>query len=223
VYPLVDEDAIARRNALNCLADPMAVVDACGGCPWWSAGSTALQPPRHRDCPWTGAAGLDGGQSGRSGHTRRVRELSLEDLTALDQSVTEAIAALNSIDARMRGEGGPEVAPTSRPFWRSSRRLNRVFREQLALRSDGAAWVSRTRRRTARVRGVRRGAIKSRQDAARALDAVADYFRRNEPSSPVPLLVERAKRLVAKDFLEVLADIAPEALAGARLGRVRDQ
>src|SRR5580765_4100560 len=27
VYPLVDEDAILRRNALNCFADPMAVVD----------------------------------------------------------------------------------------------------------------------------------------------------------------------------------------------------
>jgi type VI secretion system protein ImpA len=28
VYPLIDEDAILRRNALNCFADPMAVVDA---------------------------------------------------------------------------------------------------------------------------------------------------------------------------------------------------
>ena len=27
VYPLLGEDAIARRNALNCFADPMAVVD----------------------------------------------------------------------------------------------------------------------------------------------------------------------------------------------------
>jgi type VI secretion system protein ImpA len=27
VYPVLDEDGIARRNALNCLADPMAVVD----------------------------------------------------------------------------------------------------------------------------------------------------------------------------------------------------
>jgi len=26
-YPLVDEDAVLRRNALNCFADPMAVVD----------------------------------------------------------------------------------------------------------------------------------------------------------------------------------------------------
>jgi hypothetical protein len=30
------------------------------------------------------------------------------------------------------------------------------------------------------------------------------------------LFVERAKRLVAKDFLEVLADIAPDALVVAR-------
>src|SRR5690242_21313615 len=34
----------------------------------------------------------------------------------------------------------------------------------------------------------------------------------SEPSSPIPLLLERAKRLVAKDFLEVLAELAPDAL-----------
>ena len=60
------------------------------------------------------------------------------------------------------------------------------------------------------------GAIKSRQDAIRALDAVAEFFRRNEPSSPIPLFLERAKRLVSKDFLEVLADIAPDAVPQAR-------
>ena len=61
--------------------------------------------------------------------------------------------------------------------------------------------------------GSRAGRFSSRQDAIRALDAVADFFRRNEPSSPIPLFVERAKRLVSKDFLEVLADIAPDARA----------
>jgi type VI secretion system protein ImpA len=53
---------------------------------------------------------------------------------------------------------------------------------------------------------------------------VAEYFRQHEPSSPIPMFLERAKRLVAKDFLEVLADIAPEALAVARLaGGVRHE
>ena len=30
-----------------------------------------------------------------------------------------------------------------------------------------------------------------------------------EPSSPVPLLLQRAKRLFAKDFLEILRDLTP--------------
>jgi type VI secretion system protein ImpA len=68
------------------------------------------------------------------------------------------------------------------------------------------------------------GGIKSRQDAIRALDAAAEFFRKNEPSSPIPLFLERAKRLVAKDFLEVLADIAPDAVPTARsAGGLRDE
>jgi type VI secretion system protein ImpA len=56
------------------------------------------------------------------------------------------------------------------------------------------------------------------------LDAVADFFRRTEPSSPIPLFLARAKRLVSKDFLEVLADIAPEAVAQARAaGGLKDE
>jgi type VI secretion system protein ImpA len=59
--------------------------------------------------------------------------------------------------------------------------------------------------------------IKSRQDAIRALDAVSAYFRSHEPSSPVPMFLERAKRLVSKSFMEVLADIAPDSLSQAKL------
>jgi type VI secretion system protein ImpA len=61
------------------------------------------------------------------------------------------------------------------------------------------------------------GVITSRQDAIRALDAVAEFFRRNEPSSPIPMFIDRAKRLVSKNFLEVLADIAPDAVSQAMM------
>jgi type VI secretion system protein ImpA len=67
------------------------------------------------------------------------------------------------------------------------------------------------------------GLVKSRQDVVRILDAAADFFRRTEPSSPIPLLLARAKRLVSKDFLEVLADIAPDGVAQARsIGGLKD-
>ena len=64
--------------------------------------------------------------------------------------------------------------------------------------------------------GVPVGAIASREDAIRALEAVATFFRSNEPSSPIPFLVERAKRLISRDFFEVLADITPDAVSSAK-------
>ena len=45
------------------------------------------------------------------------------------------------------------------------------------------------------------------------LDRACEYFHRYEPSSPVPLLLERAKRLMSKDFVEILRDLAPDGIA----------
>lgn len=57
------------------------------------------------------------------------------------------------------------------------------------------------------------GDINSRDDVIRMLDRACEYFNRNEPSSPIPLLLQRAKRLVAQDFMSILKDIAPDALS----------
>jgi type VI secretion system protein ImpA len=56
------------------------------------------------------------------------------------------------------------------------------------------------------------GAIESRDDVARALDLVLDYYKTNEPSSPVPLLIQRAKRLVSMSFMDALRDLAPAGM-----------
>ena len=67
------------------------------------------------------------------------------------------------------------------------------------------------------------GSLMEVEELVRVLDTVANFFRRNEPSSPVPMIIDRAKRLIAKDFLAVLEDIAPEALAQAKAaGGIRE-
>ncbi len=55
------------------------------------------------------------------------------------------------------------------------------------------------------------GEIASREDAIRVLEKVCDYFETHEPSSPVPILLRRAKRLVGKNFVEIVRDIASDA------------
>ncbi|MCP1673934.1 type VI secretion system protein ImpA [Natronocella acetinitrilica] len=68
------------------------------------------------------------------------------------------------------------------------------------------------------------GDILSRQDAIAAMDRISAYFRANEPSSPVPLLMARAKRLVDMDFLDILQDVAPDAVDQVRrLGGVESE
>lgn len=50
----------------------------------------------------------------------------------------------------------------------------------------------------------------TRQAALALLDQVASHYRRTEPSSPIPLLLDRAKSLAARDFLTLLKDILTE-------------
>ena len=58
--------------------------------------------------------------------------------------------------------------------------------------------------------------ISSREDVIRALDLLCDYYTLHEPASPVPLLLKRARRLVTGDFLDILRDLAPDALPQIR-------
>ncbi len=51
------------------------------------------------------------------------------------------------------------------------------------------------------------GAIRSDRDVLLALDRICEYYRRTQPSSPMPLLLERAKKWVGVGFLDLLDDL----------------
>jgi type VI secretion system protein ImpA len=57
-----------------------------------------------------------------------------------------------------------------------------------------------------------RGEIQSRQDALQMLDRVIRYLEQAEPGNPAPLLIARAKKLIGVSFLEIMADLAPNAI-----------
>ncbi|MBO4520656.1 MAG: type VI secretion system protein TssA [Alphaproteobacteria bacterium] len=56
----------------------------------------------------------------------------------------------------------------------------------------------------------------TRAEALLLLKKGAEYFRAEEPTSPVPYLIERALRLSEMNFMDLLADIAPDALSRGR-------
>src|SRR6185436_7102658 len=95
------------------------------------------------------------------------------------------------------------------------RQAGKVVSEWLVRRGvgvEGAAGEA-TDGSTSATGGATTGSINSREDVIRTLDKLCAYFTQHEPSSPVPLLLNRAKRLISKDFLEILRDMAPDGVA----------
>jgi type VI secretion system protein ImpA len=56
------------------------------------------------------------------------------------------------------------------------------------------------------------GAIDTRLDALRAIDMVCEYLERTEPTNPAQLLLRRARKLVDKNFLELVREFAPQSV-----------
>ncbi|WP_291730264.1 type VI secretion system protein TssA [Leisingera sp. F5] len=61
------------------------------------------------------------------------------------------------------------------------------------------------------------GVINSPADVSNALDRIIGYYRRAEPSSPLPILLHRAKKLVGADFLTIMNDMAPQGVENVHL------
>ncbi|MDR0353353.1 MAG: type VI secretion system protein TssA [Opitutaceae bacterium] len=54
--------------------------------------------------------------------------------------------------------------------------------------------------------------IATREDVVRTIDLIIAYYSRNEPSSPIPLILERVKRLVPMNFMDIIKDMTPDAM-----------
>ena len=50
------------------------------------------------------------------------------------------------------------------------------------------------------------GEINSREDVVKAINRIVRFYSKNEPTSPVPHLLERTKRIVTMDFLQVIEE-----------------
>ena len=54
--------------------------------------------------------------------------------------------------------------------------------------------------------------VDTRQEAIRAIELVCAYLERNEPTNPAQLLLRRAARVIDKNFLQLVHELAPDAV-----------
>jgi type VI secretion system protein ImpA len=150
-----------------------------------------------------------------------VQDSDAESLIQTLSALTASLEYLNQLESFVTAQVGISDAPSFvelRSFlkeaqaflmdWHHTRGIGEVSAEaeQQQETADNETGVT-----TSSTKSVS-GAIHNNQDVLKALALICDYYKKNEPSSPVPLFLERATRLVGKSFMEVLEDVAPQGV-----------
>jgi type VI secretion system protein ImpA len=140
-------------------------------------------------------------------NTQRAAAGSVEALSVIDSALDEAVGAGN----------GPDLAPLKKLLGD----INDLLALQVAKRgggepnepTDGGGGMTgegMARGGDGAGRGLAAsGAVRSREDVLLLLDKICRYYSDYEPSSPVPLILNRTKRLVTMSFLDILKDLTP--------------
>ena len=237
LHPQLDRDeqapadqAARRMNALRRLADPEGMLLELGRLPLVEGTGNgislrALELARGESEPLAYETRPDlPALEAALKHTGPA--IVAERLAALEVASAEIQAIDSLIAARI---GDPAALPDLSPL------TNVIARMRAALEPYAAASDPADRRETAAAtrrpeatrpaettsrplagtdRLPRR--LETRDGAVQALELVSDYFRRQEPGSPIPLLLERARRLVTMTFIEIIADLAPDSTSQLR-------
>jgi type VI secretion system protein ImpA len=147
-----------------------------------------------------------------------------DELQESANAVRESITSVNAIQTLFMDKAGVNLKSDFKDLVKMLTDANIVLSEQLKeddvgastaeARTDAPASGKAAGAEAARSPGAPfTGEITSRQDVVQTLDKICAYYEREEPSSPVPILLGRARRLASMNFMDIIKDLAPNALS----------
>ena len=215
-----DNDPTARVNALMPLADPQGPLGYLRSTPFVQSarlGVFALRDLRIASGSLKPAAGDSDDQAS----TTEIEACCLdcpEDLLGRNaEAVHAALAHARAIDALLTGRLSTS-APEFKPLLSDLYDLDRFMQAQWSARTGPAGAEDEADGENAGddAAGAAApgapGRIAGPSDVVRRIDEICDYYARQEPSSPVPILLRRAQRLVGLGFEDLLRNLAPAGL-----------
>lgn len=143
------------------------------------------------------------------------RDSDEQALQTTRDALSQAQAALQSIESQVSEQVGSAQGVDLGPLKQLLRQILHLFGEHapsaahepsVAATADSPAVAPQAAARPS-------GDIASRDDVLRQLDRLLDYYARHEPSSPVPVLLGRAKGLVTADFAAIVRNLIPDGIS----------
>ena len=234
VHPLLDpdddNDPTLRANSLLTLGEPGRVLQVMRTMP-------LARSTRAGSVSWQDIAICNGTMDADEGATKvteatisaAFRETDAAALAMLRDAIASATQDATAIPAvfdRECGYGtGPELGELVKLLNDISRSIAKYTptasespeAEPIAAEQGGgeAAAVVSSGPRMAAASAASLTAVSNRSDAMRLLDLVVQYYEQHEPSSPLPLLIGRARRLAEMTFIDLLRDLAPDGVSQA--------
>lgn len=159
---------------------------------------------------------------------REVPLPTLEELAAALQGARDELKGLSeAFQKGASGVPGPDFSPLDRILYQAQGALRprlqaRIAQaagqtgEPVAMPAEAAPPGALAAPAAEPSAGIS-GTIRNRDDVLTLLDKIIGYYERNEPSSPLPLLLQRCRKLAALSFLDIVKDLAPAALAQVEL------
>jgi type VI secretion system protein ImpA len=149
-----------------------------------------------------------------------LMDCELDDLQQMIANIDEAVETAGVIETHFNQNVASQYLIDLDPFTKLFAEIRPALHEVLGRRGvvvEGAGTEEVSEEPGAAAAAPASGEIRSREDVVRMLDRITEYYNRNEPSSPVPLLLQRAKRLVSADFMAIIKDIASDGAKQADL------
>lgn len=211
-----DDDPTARVNVLSGLADPQGLLASLRTVPFVSSprlGRFSLRDLRIAEGTLKRAADSEAPDVTRMELEACCRDCQEEALERTAGAISEALARARAIESLLSERLGYQ-APDLKALISDLAELEHFIQPQWQLRSGATSSVEGGVDGVASHGGTASaaGGIQGLEDVRRRIDEICDFYARNEPSSPVPLMLRRARRLVGCDFLSLLKDLAPGGL-----------
>lgn len=225
VYPLLDTeddgDPTARVNALSALTEQAGLLTDVRDAPLASSRTHGVVTLRDIEYATGEVAVPSGVEAPQPASIDAVIADARDDARATHADLVLALQSANRIESLLTGHVGAarslDLAPLARLVRHAADFVGERVRDPESAPAEAGAQETHTDETAANAGPARApGTIASRQDVMQAIDRICAYYEKNEPSSPVPLLLQRARRLVDRSFIEILQDLAPEGLAQAR-------
>lgn len=141
-------------------------------------------------------------------------DCDLDELQADVAHVDSAIENVGKMEAIFAENVGAANSPDVDGLVTELKEIKKVYAENLLARGIGVEMPEGAAGEAGGGAAIS-GEVRNREDAVRMIGKICTYYERNEPSSPVPILLQRVKRLVSMDYLEIMRELTPEAVTQA--------